>query len=245
MKPITIVLTIAACVAAGVFVPNGCHQSSRPSAPTPSHSPVIDQAANPTPWPQLKVISSTAAPGPKTPPASRTPSRLSGILDAFRHVAHIHRPQLPKIDAPGVPVAVIPPSSPVVVPPSPTGLPVAVVAHSALPASPSSTPTGQPPQATVKPNLTVRPLRLGLGHTTHGETAFTFDFVHRDIAVNPIGIRLKVGEWGAGAFVAKRIGRRDGFDVGPQVNYQTGRSFVGLGYEVRQRAGIVMVGTKF
>lgn len=90
-----------------------------------------------------------------------------------------------------------------------------------------------------------RPLRLGIAHTSLGETALTYDLVHRDVDVNPLGIRVKVGEWGGGLMVSKRLGKGNGFDAGPQVNYQAGRTFVGVGYAVRNRVVVGMVGTKF
>lgn len=244
MKPITIALSLAVGIAVGMLVHDGCHSSTSPTqAPAAApRSPLIDQAS--TPWPHLKTVSSTPSPAKPTV-TSRKPSRLAGIFDAFRHVAHIHRPNLPKIDATAPHVATAPPGLPAVVSTPPAGVPIAVVAHSALPASPPSTPAAQPPQSAVKDSSTVQPLHFGVAHTTRGETAVTFDILHRDVAVNPLGIRIKVGEWGAGVFVAKRIGKGSGFDAGPQVNYQAGRSFVGVGYEVRNRTPIAMFGEKF
>jgi hypothetical protein len=110
--------------------------------------------------------------------------------------------------------------------------------------APAPAVTADPaPPAHFSPSSTT--CRFGIAHTSLGETAITYDIVHRDVAINPLGLRVKVGEWGGGVFVAKRLGNGSGFDAGPQVNYQAGRTFVGVGYEVRSRAVVGMVGSKF
>jgi hypothetical protein len=101
-------------------------------------------------------------------------------------------------------------------------------------------------KATSKQSLQVAPLRFGIAHTSLGQTAVTYDILHRDIAVAPLGLRIKLGEWGGGLFVDKRIGSGR-FDAGPQLNMSagSGKTFVGVGYEMRSRAVVGMAGVRF
>ncbi len=128
---------------------------------------------------------------------------------------------------------------------------IATVLHriEALPTPTQHTATTLPPAITptvtskLAPAITPLVHRLGVGKTINGSEVITYDIIHRDVAIKPLGLRLKLGEWGAGPMVVLPLNHR--LDFGPQVNIQHGSTYVGAGYAVRERTPMIILGHKF
>jgi hypothetical protein len=81
--------------------------------------------------------------------------------------------------------------------------------------------------------------RLGLGITSAGKPALTFDLAQPILGPKPLGL----GKLGLGLFVTQTDNKKVGF--GPQANYTKKYWFVGVGHELTEKKTLFMFGRKF